>query len=302
MSSFHPFLDGRVPQQALGAAGPPSVASTPARRHTVRFATIALAGLVLGSTPGRLPAGTIAWGSAQTIAGDSDVVTTGTLVYAYDFGQAVSATTTLNGVPFVPFNVVTPTFGPVTVGSVTLLETESGTGKTLVGYDYFGFGSTPYVNLSAGYQTLLDTGVNSLVPEAISVTLGGLQVGQVYTVQWWSSDAAFQYDAFTAASGSPTVTLDSNTTAVPGGVGQFAVGTFTASSVSETFLLTGSDGTQPGVGFPLINALQLRTQAGPGPTPVPEIDGTTLPAVLSLLGGTFAILDHRRRRSAPLAT
>jgi hypothetical protein len=100
------------------------------------------------------------------------------------------------------------------------------------------------------------------------VTLGGLTNGQQHSVQWWASDATLDFGSVTTATGVIDVSLDLNTTHAAGGVGQYAVGTFTASGTSQTFDLNGSGGW---VGWPLIMSLQVRT-SGPSPTPIPEVD------------------------------
>jgi hypothetical protein len=80
------------------------------------------------------------------------------------------------------------------------------------------------------------------------------------------------------------VTLDANTTNTVGGLGQFAIGTFTASGTTQAFLLS-----EPGGDFnPLINALQVRA--------VPEPSLTLLGCAVAAAGGLAL-----RRRSRPAA-
>lgn len=64
----------------------------------------------------------IAWGPAQSITGDSDVIVTGALIYAYSFTAPGSpATGPVNGVAFQPFGIPFDS-QTVTVGNVTISE------------------------------------------------------------------------------------------------------------------------------------------------------------------------------------
>lgn len=65
--------------------------------RTLTIAAIAVA-FVGAAEP--VSAATIIWGSPTTVAGDSDVDTTGTLVYAYNIGPSGVQATTINGVVF----------------------------------------------------------------------------------------------------------------------------------------------------------------------------------------------------------
>jgi hypothetical protein len=68
-----------------------------------------------------------------------------------------------------------------------------------------------------------------------------------------------------------SVVLSSNTTDTDGGVGQFAIGTFTADATSEAITFSGVSGVSP-----VLNGLQLRDL---GPAPVPEPTTVALFAV-----------------------
>src|SRR5437764_870601 len=100
-------------------------------------------------------AASVAWGSATTISGDSDVSTTGTLVAAYRFGNSdvVTSSVTVNGVQFDPFTVDGGT--SVTHGSLTA----SALAGTLSNSTSTGSGSSPFSSLSANYKTLLSNAV-----------------------------------------------------------------------------------------------------------------------------------------------
>lgn len=258
------------------------------------------AGLAIVAVSPRGEAGTITWGSPQTIVGDTDVVATGSKIYAFNFGDgALVGSTTVNGVTFAPFAIPYPSPQPpktVTVGNVTLTESPD----DLYGYDGLGSTSTPYSNLSKRYKTLLQSAAYASAPGTITVTLGGLTPSQQYVVQWWASDSSLTYGSLITATGGNTVTLDSNTTNAYGGVGQYAIGTFTAAGTTEQFTLDGSVGSGV-LGLPMISGLQLRTPGGPGPTPVPEIAAASAGTALSLVAAAFAAVERRRRRVTVVA-
>ena len=230
---------------------------------------------------------TIAWGSPQTVSGDSDVSTTGSLVYAFTFGgTAAPSSATVNGVTFSPFTIPGGIVTSATVGDVTISESPG----SLFASNSFGSASAPFSNLSSDYQTLLGSGAFADVAPNITVTLGGLTAGQDYLVQWWSNNSANLSPVFgggfttTMATAVNSVTLEANTTGQLGGLGQYAIGTFTASGSTQPFILS-----EPSGGFnPLINALQVRA--------VPE-PSVTLVGFAAAVGGSLLW----RRRSRPVA-
>lgn len=66
-------------------------------------------------------AAVITWETPQTISGDSDVSTTGSLIYAYNVGPNTVSPSTVNGVTFAAFAY--PVSGTtVSVGDVTFTE------------------------------------------------------------------------------------------------------------------------------------------------------------------------------------
>jgi len=227
----------------------------------------------------------IVWGSPQTVSGDSDVSTTGSLLYAFTFGgTAAPASATVNGVTFSPFRIPGGIIQSATVGSVTISESPG----TLYGSNSFGTASAPFSGLSSSYQSLLGSGAYADNPATITVTLGGLTNGQQYQLQWWTNNSSNILSIFgesfsnTTATAINSVTLDANTTNTVGGVGQYAIGTFTAAGPTQTFQLSETSG-----GFnPLINALQVRA--------VPE-PALTLVGTAAAMAGLLAW----RRRSAP---
>ena len=202
-----------------------------------------------------LQAADISWGSAQDITGDSDVITDGTLVYAFDLGLAAGTDTTINGVTFT--STTTAVSGQLTANSPGL------------GWGYTGFGaaSGDFASLSSDYQSILQSAqyyTNSAAGgvAVLSYNLEGLIVGQTYQIQVWSNDSrdvsgAKKGGSTYASSGGDSVTLQFNNTNVLGGLGQYAVGTFTADAATQTFTITAFD-TSSGSYNTQINALQLR--------------------------------------------
>ncbi len=220
-----------------------------------------------------LHAATISWGTPANISGDGDVSTSGTLLGAFNVG---GPSTTVNGVNFQAFGVGATSN---TVGNFNLSS------SSVIGAGSFTTLSAPFSNLSASYRSLLSTGANS--GRLLTLTLDGLTVGQTYVFQTWVNDSQSHIPpGFTFAvdvSSGSLVTLDPNTTIVEGGLGQYVVGTFTASAASQQVTY---DNSEVGGGF---NAFQLRTAA---PPVVPE-PGTALFG-LALLGTA----GFSRRRSA----
>jgi hypothetical protein len=158
-----------------------------------------------------------------------------------------------------------------------------------LGSNSFGTASAPFSGLSTDYKTILGSGAYANLPPSITVSLNGLTNGQDYEVQWWTNNSANITPQFgggftdTTATAFNTVTLDANTTNTVGGLGQYAIGTFTASGTTQAFLLSETSG-----GFnPLINAMQVR--AVPEPT-------LSLLGIAAAVGGS--LVWRRRSRSA----
>lgn len=112
-----------------------------------------------GAFPLAVKAAPIVWQSPQVITGDSDVKTTGTLVYSAAFGDSTVTNKTINGVKFAAFDASysnsppgpTPT-GTVTHGNITVAGIDgqyNGSGP------YTGSTSAPFSGLSSSYQGLL---------------------------------------------------------------------------------------------------------------------------------------------------
>ena len=258
-----------------------------AERAFVPVSSAVLACVVAGQASAAPPP--ITWGSATNISGDSDVSTAGTLVYAYNIGGAGVSSPTVNGVTFASYAF--PAFGSntasVTVGNLTFSESPG----RLWGSNGLGSASTPYSTLSAGYQALLGSGGGADNPATITVTLGGLTIGTQYQLQAWSSNPsngtvpstflAIQ-DTIFSTSLTNQVTLDINTTNSAGGLGQYVLGTFTASGTSQVFKIDSVSFASP-----LISAIQLRDL-----TPIPGPGGVAVAAI----AGTVLSCGRRRRR------
>lgn len=239
------------------------------RLHGLRFIAVAsLAFAIVAAMGSTVLAGPIAWGTARTIFGESDVVTSGTLVYAYRFSNSLTGTATVNGVPFQPFTVPYESESR-TVGDVTL--TAAATGAVMYPYDVLTSENAPFSELPSSYQDLLSGAVIASIFDTpngapLTIELGGLTPGDFYLVQWWSSATSFLNPYQTVALGSPNVSLDSNTTDAAGGLGQYAVGSFTALGSSQTITLEGLMMNASPWDAPTINALQLRVAAVPEPS------------------------------------
>lgn len=274
---------------------PASIAGRVARGLAIGAATVGcLSPQIVTAGPIGPTLAPITWGTATTISGDSDVDTTGTLTYAYNFGSNSSATTqTVNGVTFSPF-VITYGSQSVTQGSVTVSEDPGNLYSNL----NTGSVSGSFAGLSAAYRGLLSSEVYSGSFETITVDLAGLTSGHTYRLQWWSNDSGLNafsstrfFDETSSTGNSGSATLDSNTTNAIGGLGQYVIGTFTATGSTASFTLTGS-----GVGakLPLMNALQLRDTSAA----VPEIDPAGMGSVVAIVSGVLGLLERRRMKMA----
>lgn len=250
------------------------------RRAVANAATIALLGITGVAEAGVTTP--ITWGAAQTISGDSDVSTSGSLVYAYTFGTTSVAATTVNGVNFAAFGIPNYATASATVGSLTLQEVPG----VLSSYSNLGGSGAPFTSLTSGYQALLSSGGSADNPSTITVSLGGLIAGNQYSVQWWSSNSAGVTGHFGFSLGS-TIASDLHANQVTlsstaGGLGQYVIGTFTAVSSVLDFTLEA-----PSVGnnAPLINALQLR-----------DLSATAVPGGAGFVGVVPTVIGLARRR------
>lgn len=233
----------------------------------------ALAALAITATA---HAATVTWSAPTNISGDSDVITTGTLVTARNFSQT-QVTPTVNGVFFDIYpisNGANAFFGITNVATFGFSNLESSDTA-------YGSASAPYNSLSASYQTLLSSGAGSSTGATLTLTLLNLTNGTPYLFQWWSNDSGLAYGGVnsTTATATNAVTLDENTTNAVGGMGQWAVGTFTASGTTQTISFSGAR--------PEINGFQLRI--------VPEPGAFALLACGGLVVGGLALVRRRQR-------
>jgi hypothetical protein len=245
---------------------------------SIQLATVALAAGLATSTG---LAADVDWGvGAQTITGDTDVSTAGTLVDAFALGNSSVSATTVNGVTFQPF--LFPDFSysnPNTSVSGNYNFTEDS--GVVYAYSGLGTGAGAYSSLSPAYQGLLANGGGSSFLDTLSLTISGLTVGNTYQFQWWDNNSSLStsfngYPLNTVATAGNAITLAENDT-TEGSVGQFAIGTFTADDVTQVIAFTGS--TEIRSNDPMLNAFQLRDV-----TVVPE------PSTLALMGIGLAFL------------
>ena len=216
-------------------------------------------------------AGVITWGSAQNITGASDVMTVGTLFASANFTATSTGTgsgnVTVNTVQFNEFLIGAGT--SQTVGNITL------TGSGLLAANVFGGPSN--------YNGLLTQAAFDL-NGSIGVTIGGLTTGADYLVQYWVQEERLDglQHRTTVVGG---VALDHNVSNTFGGFGQFVIGTFTATSSTQSF--NAIKGVGP---VAQANAMQVRLTAAPVPEPASG-------AIAVLLMGGTALRQWRKKRS-----
>jgi hypothetical protein len=217
---------------------------------SLRFATLAAA-LALPCVVHAAGDPPITWSptTGTNIAGDSDVITAGSPVVAFNFGTTGVSSVAVNGVTFAPFAVIYDDGpGTTTIGGVSLTFT-----NRLAFNTAFGSASTPFSNLSTDYQTLLSAGVTDN-NGSFNMAISGLTNGQMYLIQWWANSATsniVNFNGTTTATSTNALTLQDNANQTEGSAGQFGVGTFTAGPVGqESVTFTGFR--------PLLNALQIR--------------------------------------------
>lgn len=225
--------------------------------------------LLAEASTSAVPGATVLWSSPQSISGDADVSTTGSVILAANIGSATA--TTVNGVTFAAYN------STATIPGLTdTLNLNPGA--------VFGNAAAPYSALSAGYQALVSSGRYTDGATLETLNLSGLTIGQSYLVQFWVNDSRGGTSGRTLdLTAGATAVLDFNVQNVAGGLGQYVIGTFTADTTTQTFNLLGShnagttDSTQ-------LNGFQIRA--------VPEPSQALL-AVLGVIS-----IGLRRRRPA----
>ena len=227
-------------------------------------------------------AGTITWTAPQLITGDTDVSTAGTLVGAFNFGEPTVSSATMNGVTFQPFGVSNLGVTSVTVGNFTIAAPNGLSSRNFSA----GSASPPFSLLSPDYQTFLASFVSSFGP--MTLTIAGLTLGTTYDFQWWTNWSAMGAEYRTEATNGNTVTLDTNPTNTDGGLGEFAIGTFTASSTTEVITFQNLDVIS------LISGFQLRQI---GSAAVPD-SGSTFGLLSVALFALFGVTRFRARQLA----
>ena len=236
-----------------------------------------LAATILALIPASAHAASITWGAATNITGDTDVSTTGSLVGAFNIGNTGVSSTTLNGVNFqgfaVPDGSTSATSGNFAMSSSDLFQSSNGQSSP----------NPPFSALSAQYQTLLAAVTIDSNGAGFTLTISGLTGGTQYAFQWWTTfTGVADVNAFTTATAGNSVTLQGNTSTADGGVGQFAIGTFTADAATQSITFN------PTSVHAVLNGFQLRQTA------VPE--GSSL--VLVLLGSCVCLFTAWRRGRA----
>ena len=245
----------------------------------MKFIHLSLTSIALGFVLSSAQSAPITWSSATNISGDTNVVTTGSLVRAFNLGTTGVQSTTVNGVTFDPFAVPNDLgTGSVTNGNFTL----GFRGGREANNTIFGSSSAPFSSLSSSYKSLLESGAGDGVfntSARLTLTISGLSSGTAYSFQWWTNDSGKNLpDGTTTATSGSSVVLDFNTTNTGGGLGQFATGTFTADAATQVITFTTSSEVA------LLNGFQLRA--------VPE--PSTWAAMLI---GAASLLAFRRRKS-----
>lgn len=207
-------------------------------RITAVFAVCALLGLGVNSALGQVP---VTWNTPGTIAGDTEVATVGTTVFAYYWNGGPR---TVNGVSFTGpgagITVSSPISGPYT--------------------DY----ARGLTGLSADYTAVVAGGIYQ--SGSFSITLNGLTVGNDYLVQIWVDDSRNlgSLRAETVSGGGITSGALSFPANAAGAPGQYVIGTFTAILANEVLTITGGAG-----GIAQVNAIQLRDKGGATTTATP---------------------------------
>ncbi len=212
----------------------------------------------------------INWSGPALIANDSDVITTGTLVMAYNFSQTQQPVM-VNTVPFAVFpipngaNAIVGYTGIATIGIFNLESSDTSYGST----------AAPFSGLSPAYRTLLGSGMGSSQGNTLTLNLDGLSNGSTYVFQCWANDSDLVHGGNpTTINAGNSAVVPSNASGLGGGLGMWVSGTFTATGSTQAINFSGAR--------PVINAFQVREVPAPGAA-----------ALLGLAG----LIASRRRRA-----
>jgi hypothetical protein len=215
----------------------------------------------------------VTWGTPTTISADSDVVTTGTFVAAFNFGAPGVASTTINGVVFSPFEVPNDNApGDVAVGNYDVNFISPGPSSPGRESGNF-FGKSfrpPYSNLPLEYQALLSPYVTTEGGGGtMALTMSGLMNGQTYLFEFWASDADLagtNPGDITTATSTNLVSPHPNTDGFDGSPGQFVTGTFTANATGSEQITFEGFNTADMSTRAILNGFELRTVEVPEPS------------------------------------
>jgi hypothetical protein len=192
--------------------------------------------------------GQITWGALQNMSGTTDVSTTGSFVDAATF---YSTAETVNGVTFNPLSSSGTINGYTGYTDASTKISANSPGGSPGAYGTLYSTASPS---SAAYSAAVST-IGFGYYQNGTVVLSGLTSGHSYQVQVWSYYTGAAGNCNTTFTGANTVTL------VPGS-GEFAIGTFTASSTSLTFNFNYASQ------YSVLSAVSLRDTTSGGSAPV----------------------------------
>ena len=233
------------------------------------IASLCASTAIFAAFAGNAHAAPIAWGTASTVAGDSDVSTTGTLQYAVHWGGTDA---TVNGVSF-----TAP--GPSTVTTSASPGVNSNIGA--------------YVGLSAAYRDILKG--NWYNAKNQTTTLNTLTVGQTYQVQIWAADIRYTTGQFTDIGSGPSLLISnsSSNNVNVADYGQYAIGVFTADATTQVISF-------PNTGNGVVNAFMVRdiTGSGSGAADAATSSVSSSSALVSADGSSSATITVTLRDAA----
>ncbi|WP_290745983.1 hypothetical protein [Haliea sp.] len=199
----------------------------------------------------------ITWSGAQNTAGAADVVVSGNLIEAVNAGPSNAGSVTVNGVVFANSAALLPQ--STTINPLGGASTGDANYDLLLGRFDFGGGTSRSLNIGGG----------------------NLLSGMSYIVQVWYTDLRSCCSGRTMTFGDG-LGNNVNLNASARGLGQFAVGQFTAGGASQTLSLASN-----GFGNVHITAYQVREVE-----PVSEVP---VPGPLFLIGLGLMLMSARLR-------